>query len=711
MNGPCLKRHYHISIVEPDFVFLITETRQFVLRGLAYRHVVPLLTGRHTPDELAKMLAPHVGAVEVYYALERLAAKGHLTNSAASDSAFWDALNCPPPTLGAQVHALGAIGVEGMEEALTAAGLVTGDTLDVILVDDYLQPTLRDWNAQAKRPWMLVKPGGMIGWIGPIFVPDRTACWECLARRIRINREVEQFILKQAGTEKPLPKSRAALPSTLSAVFNLAATLAARWLAGDHMVLEGKLLTLDLAHPEIRHHPAPRLPHCPTCGEARATDPAPIVLQPSIARYSEDGGQRVVSADETYEKYRHLVSPISGVVHRLESRIEDGTAFVYFAGHNVARSYDQYPGLYRNLRSKSLGKGKTASQARTSGLCEAVERYCGLFWGTEPRRRATLAALGEEAIHPHHCLLYSERQYRGHRHASHPSERVPHPFDESAAVEWSPVWSFTQKRFRLLPTALCYMRYPPTPEAAFCFSDSNGNAAGNTLEEAILQGFFELVERDAVALWWYNRLRRAAVDLAIFNDAWLQSLPAYFAGLGRELWVLDITSDLGIPTCAAISRRTRGAEEILLGFGCHHDAHLAVVRAITEHNQSLPQALENEFVDPMMATWTENATVVNQPYLAPLGEPSRTFPPPWSNDMMACVLNAQRLVEERGLEMLVLDQTRADVGLPVVKVIVPGLRHFWARFAPGRLYDVPVREGWLAHPTAEEDLNPIAMFL
>jgi len=44
-------------------------------------------------------------------------------------------------------------------------------------------------------------------------------------------------------------------------------------------------------------------------------------------------------------------------------------------------------------------------------------------------------------------------------------------------------------------------------------------------------------------------------------------------------------------------------------------------------------------------------------------------------------------------------------------VIVPGLRHFWARFAPGRLYDVPVQLGWLPQPLAEEELNPIPMFL
>jgi oxazoline/thiazoline synthase len=44
-------------------------------------------------------------------------------------------------------------------------------------------------------------------------------------------------------------------------------------------------------------------------------------------------------------------------------------------------------------------------------------------------------------------------------------------------------------------------------------------------------------------------------------------------------------------------------------------------------------------------------------------------------------------------------------------VIVPGLRHFFARFAPGRLYDVPVELGWLANAHSEAELNPQPMFL
>jgi ribosomal protein S12 methylthiotransferase accessory factor len=125
-------------------------------------------------------------------------------------------------------------------------------------------------------------------------------------------------------------------------------------------------------------------------------------------------------------------------------------------------------------------------------------------------------------------------------------------------------------------------------------------------------------------------------------------------------------------------------------------------------------SLDDPAADPDTVQWLRTATVVNQPYLLPAdGRPqtASSYSLAWADDVTEDVLSCQKLVERAGMEMLVLDQTRAEIGLPVAKVIVPGLRHFWARFAPGRLYDVPVRLGWLGGPLAEEELNPIPMFL
>jgi oxazoline/thiazoline synthase len=69
-----------------------------------------------------------------------------------------------------------------------------------------------------------------------------------------------------------------------------------------------------------------------------------------------------------------------------------------------------------------------------------------------------------------------------------------------------------------------------------------------------------------------------------------------------------------------------------------------------------------------------------------------------------------RIAAEHGLDVLVVDVSRPDVELAVAKVMVPGLRHFWRRLAPGRLYDVPVRMGWLPAPLTESQLNPRSVF-
>jgi oxazoline/thiazoline synthase len=72
------------------------------------------------------------------------------------------------------------------------------------------------------------------------------------------------------------------------------------------------------------------------------------------------------------------------------------------------------------------------------------------------------------------------------------------------------------------------------------------------------------------------------------------------------------------------------------------------------------------------------------------------------DQVLACVEIARRA----GLDFLVLDQSRPDVEVPVVRVIVPGLRHFYRRFGPGRLYDVPVKLGLRDGPLPEHELTP-----
>jgi ribosomal protein S12 methylthiotransferase accessory factor len=385
----------------------------------------------------------------------------------------------------------------------------------------------------------------------------------------------------------------------------------------------------------------------------------------------------------------------------------------FYAAHNFSAPAQSVNELREGLSGGSFGKGSTAEQAEASALMEAIERYSGIFQGDEIRvtRRFTDFASGD-AIVPNDILLFSDAQSRPDETSaddSGESHVALAPFDPSARIEWSPVWSLRDGRFKYIPTSVLYFFY--SGPAAFQ-ADSNGCAAGNTLEEAIVQGFLELVERDAYAIWWYNRSQRAEVDLSQFDDSYVRDLHSQLAETGRKLWVLDVTSDLGVPTYVAILHwMQNGQENIEFGSGAHFDKRIALLRTLTELNQFMSIGLmgggtgEKPSLDGVTPLRLED-----YPFLTPSGNPmvlpgsgSETGPLDNTRDqVLACVDLARRA----GLDFLVLNQTRPDVEVPVVRVIVPGLRHFYRRFAPGRLYDVPVKLGLRDRPSLESELTP-----
>ncbi|GIX16983.1 MAG: hypothetical protein KatS3mg119_1169 [Rhodothalassiaceae bacterium] len=754
--------------------------------------------GTGDPDAVVSRLRERgLSAAEGYFAFEELRAKGFLESREeppAPAELFLAALAPvaerpvipqpaarPPDGAACDLLLVGGIDPDAMAASAGSQGLriqfitdtqavEAADARLVVLTDDYLRPALGAIDRRMRalgRPWLLAQPVGGIAWFGPVFGIARDkpgGCWHCLAQRLVRNREVEWHVARSLGREMPLVPARRWTPESLAfCLAEIAGMLAAlRASRKDGRDALAHVTTVDVAAGSRRHHHLVRRPQCPACGDGgrRSLAPRPIRLRPTPKRFTADGGHRVHDPEETWRRWRHHVSPVTGAVSFLQ-RIDDarggparatGATFApaasgtgcddvmpdpaadagpvpvhnYVAGENFAVHRPGLAGLKAGLRSKSAGKGMTDAQARASGLAEALERYSGVFMGEEPRRRARFVDFPEgAAIDPRNCMLFSDRQYAERaawcRRGS-PFQYVPEPFDEEAELDWSPVWSLSEARQKYLPSSYLYYGHPEG--GRFCTADSNGCAAGNTIEEAVLQGFFELVERDAVAVWWYNRIPRPAVDLSSFDLPYIDEMAAFLERHHRSFWVLDLTHEFGIPVMAAVTRRKdKPAEDIVFAFGAHFDPQIALTRAVSEMAQFLPAVLHMPadgsgsyaFDDPDSVRWWQTGRLAEHPHLAPAADsPARRredhadlSQPDIAEDVRTCL----RLVDERGMEMLVVDQTRPDIGLPVVKVIVPGMRHFWARFAPGRLYDVPVALGWLGAPLREEELNLIPMFI
>ncbi|MEU2712213.1 TOMM precursor leader peptide-binding protein [Streptomyces sp. NPDC007205] len=743
------KPHLRVEVVGGEAVYLLSERGTTALHGPHVEAVAPLLDGTRTLEAVLQEAATVVdvaAAGRTIAALAQAQLIGYRAPSAdAAAEAYWElaglsGTGAQAALSGTPVQILvlgrtdpGLIREECLASGLTLAGEDGSATFTLVVCDDYLDPALAEVDADhraAGRPWLLAKPCGVEAWVGPVFgVPDR-ACWSCLAHRLRGHRATQAPVQRVLGLPGPVPLPRAYLASVRALGLQSAVLETMKWVAGMRYTEQGALCTLDTRTLRTRHHPVARRPQCPECGDPglmAASARSPVTFASRLKSATAGGGHRALSADTVLRRYQHLVDPLTGVVPEL--RPAPGTPQGlnrYVSGRNAALRADSLVGLRHGLRSHSGGKGTTPLEAEVGALCEAVERYSATRQGDEPVVVDTLAGLGESALHPNACQLYADRQFAerdGWNRSAAAFQQVPPPFDLHAPAEWTPVWSVTAGVHRLLPTSMLYFGHAPGGRPSAPWADSNGNAAGSSLEDATLQGFLEVVERDAVGLWWYNRTRQPGVDLDAFDEPWLAEVRATYGELRRDVWVLDLTTDFGIPVMAAVScRRDAAFPGICFGFGAHFDPRTALRRAVTEMAQLLPPPeaeaeVDTEFASlhPELASWWKRATTRNQPYLIP--DPAESPRTPASyvctprGDLLDDLAVAGRLVRERGMELLVLDQTRPDVRLPVVKVIVPGMRHFWARFAPGRLFDVPVTLGRTTRATRYDDLNPIPLFV
>jgi ribosomal protein S12 methylthiotransferase accessory factor len=695
--------------------------------------VAPLIDGRRDEQEILLALQGKASELDVYYTLTTLEQKGYLTEAAPPRApeaqAFWSSLGVEVERAAERLAAtpvavlsVGDADASPLAEALAGVGVTmrADAALRAVVASDFLDPELASLNLRALEErfrWLIVKPAGTTPWVGPMFRPGEGPCWECLAARLRHNRPVETFIARRMGQSEPITPPRALLPTSARAALDFAALALGRWIVdGCQGPIDHKLFSLNLARFSIEEHAVVRRPQCPACGDSdllKRRAEAPLMLAPRPKRFTDDGGYRVMTPEETFARHAHLISPITGVVTSLGPMPgrDHPLRPVYGAAYFTCPLPDGAPG-FDEFSRPSLGKGRTPAQARAGALCEAIERYSAICQGDEPLIRARLAELGDEAVDPRALLHFSASQYQRreehNRAMPDPRRRIPLPFDEQIAIDWAPAWSLTEPgRRRYLPAAYCYLHLPVPREERFSNLDPNGHAAGNCLEEAILQALFELAERDAVGIWWYNRLCRPAVDLASFGQPYFLALEDHYRSLGYELWVLDVTSDLELPAFVAVAHAAETGR-YGIGFGCHLEARLGVQRALTELNQIYNPA------SPSLAPWGDHA-LADSAYLFPnetlpprrKGEYAQTSREDLRDDVLACVERAARL----GLQVLVVDQTRPDIGLCAVKVVVPGLRHMWPRLGPGRLYEVPVRMGWLERPRTEEELNPVPLYL
>ncbi|WP_194867045.1 YcaO-like family protein [Pseudoalteromonas sp. PPB1] len=432
-----------------------------------------------------------------------------------------------------------------------------------------------------------------------------------------------------------------------------------------------------------------------------------ITLASSAMVTNSDGGSRIQTAKATVERLMPFVGTKVGAITHLEpiSQKSDTPIIIYrtafFKTPTVRAS--------ENIDSQSfiqvcLGKGVTHEQSKASALCEAIERKNAQYVGDELTQVAQAHQLDARSYNFSQLLPYSEQQYaRFADPADSESQRKQAALSYTGeAVNWTALWSLTCDEKVFVPTVCCFAN-TPFEEDRFGKWHSNGCAAGNNLEEAILQALFELLERDATAVWWYNRLPRPQFELSGLDPDYLAPLHQTITA-EHDYWVLDLTVDTGVPVMAAIGRN-KATQGYVFGFGCHLKPEMAAQRALTELCQLIPIRDQNG------APFDFDA-ITDDSFLQPEANASRaSYQLTQSGDLKDDILAIVEQLNRLDMETLALDYSRSPIPLSTAKVFVPGLCHIWPQLGNPRLYETPVKLGWLDKALTEKTINQQGLYI
>jgi YcaO-like protein with predicted kinase domain len=323
-----------------------------------------------------------------------------------------------------------------------------------------------------------------------------------------------------------------------------------------------------------------------------------------------------------------------------------------------------------NSRSVSVsqGKGLDLAQAMASALMEAIEGFHAEEIGKG--RRASYRQIAADGAVVDPVTLCTTGQ----------------AFDADATISWLEGFDLLRRELCWVPAEIVHTDYTQ-PLDGFFLAGSNGLASGNHRVEAISAAICELVERDAVAVWSASGIRaraRRGLDAASVDDPDCRALLATYdkAGIDVRLW--NVTTEIGIPVFVCDIRDPSPAEPRRLrrfhGAGCHPDRTIALIRALTEAAQTrltyitgirddlLPAEYEEppsaELVDALLDALREESA----PHLF------HEVPNFAANDLAQDLQWELDRLRAAGMGRIVaVDLTRADFGIPVVRVVIPGL--------------------------------------
>ena len=313
------------------------------------------------------------------------------------------------------------------------------------------------------------------------------------------------------------------------------------------------------------------------------------------------------------------------------------------------------------------GKGITQDHAKASAMMEGFERYSAEKQDNDETIIASLDEINGNYIDPQTLNL-------------------PKDFSKdllnSMNLEWSMSKDLISGENYYIPSNAIYHPYIPQNNVQGLFKgNTNGLASGNNLEEAILHGIFEVIERDAWSIFELTHKNSTQIDLNSINSEIITQILNKYQENGINIKLMDLTADVNVPTIAASADDTvlKDAGLLSLGIGTHLDPEIAILRALTEVAQSRATQIQGAREDTVRADFARKAGYermkrINSYYFEDEDDKIvfEDIEDKSTNSINQDIEIVKDELKENGLDkVLYSDLTRPELGVSVVRVVIP----------------------------------------
>ncbi len=315
------------------------------------------------------------------------------------------------------------------------------------------------------------------------------------------------------------------------------------------------------------------------------------------------------------------------------------------------------------------GKGISKDHAKASAMMEGFERYSAERQDSDETIIATPNEIGRygDYIDPK-------------------SLNLPKDFEKKDIsdinLEWSKSKDIISGKEYYIPTNAIFHPYASDSNAESLFkSNTNGLASGNILDEAILHGMLEVIERDAWSIFELTHKNYAQIDIESIESELIIDIIDKFESEGIKIKLMDFTADIKIPTIAASADDTitKDAGLLTLGMGTHLDPEVAILRALTEVAQSRATQINGAREDTVRADFAREAGYermkrINKYYFK--DEEEKISLSDIENKSTSSITKDIEIVKNELTandieKILYVDLTRPEIDVSVVRVVIP----------------------------------------